>query len=55
MTIFLNCCFKCDKNTEFWHSNFHVLVCNNCGNKIRPVLSANVIKWINGLAENDFS
>jgi len=47
MTIFLNCCYKCDKNTEFTISFLHVQVCNNCGNRIRASLRSNMIQFLN--------
>jgi len=55
MTVFLNCCYKCDKNTKFTISFLHVQVCNNCGNKIRPALNADVIKYMNRLSDLELS
>jgi len=47
MTIFLKFCYKCDPNVEFLLSYLHQQVCQNCGNKIRPVLNAKLIDKLN--------
>jgi len=47
MTIFLKSCWKCDHNVEFIASYLHQQVCQNCGNKMCPILKSHLVDKLN--------
>jgi len=47
MTIFLLTCYKCNPQEEYFASYLHTRICQNCGNKIRPILKSHLVEKLN--------